>query len=536
MKQTENFLRVSFPHHTLRHTFVEFFFSLMHFIMLKSKTVHDRIRRLNAYTDQIDATTFSLTVLSDLTRLASGIVDAPVSRGGGIADWILSSSDAKYQAALQQYNSIKDRLNAKDMTYRQIKRYYDALGKYNSLKKMLHTSRPSRSSAMKYIKTTLLKDKNMLLFPFRIKYAKNKQIDNRVMDLIDRSVLSFMSAYISFMLQPGIARILLPQHANYQILKNMYDHRMSSFDTLFTCEIHHTHHIYPFLQKLSLHEKYLLSYARATSDRKRKNPPSKKELWKLYQTKDFDEQLALLIATGGNFDSKEHASNMNYLNDPDEQFPKDFPEKLLDFLPTWVFAVDEPVYPTKLQNVYGIETAFDENAPVYVYWHRKTDAEPEQFVSFVLMYCFDTGIHNVGSHVTDVEFVRVYYDDDFKAIKWFLSCHTNRDGHWVRQRELTRVWVARGTHAHYPGPGTWVRAGGVANDVCSSGVEWKPKAAQCRYLSRIDSLEKLLGGGRKQFMSTTVRGNIHGAAGRIFMPDKWLIPLARALTPKRYSR
>lgn len=114
-----------------------------------------------------------------------------------------------------------------------------------------------------------------------------------------------------------------------------------------------------------------------------------------------------------------------------------------------------------------------------VFYHH--DAS-RKYVTYILVFARDEGIHGVGGHDVDVEFVRSYYDDDGKPLKFFLSCHSRMEGRWVEASKMTYtddhrpiVYAALGTHAHYESVGVWVRGFGFANDVARDDVRFESR-------------------------------------------------------------
>lgn len=496
---------------------------------LSQKQLESRIAKLESYRKYKDvghviSVSMARYCISDLIQIAKGTTHQD---GGGIFSSIFRRDTPKKLLQLHQdYEEVKSDLGVDDLTFRQVKRYFDTLGKYNELQNKLERNEISSSmDAIEYIKKTLLPDKNMLLFPFIIEYEKHK-ISLRMMELIDSAIIAFMHSYISFSLMPDQD---LPI-----IITDMRQLRLDPMSTIFDLRIRGPHDAYAFARQMQLLISYMDSHRPGKIHRQKSCKIQ--ELWQLYQLQGFDEQLACSSMKVSSSLLTQHHDNMLYLLSNEDAFPSDFPMILLDFAPKWVFARDESVYPTSIEKAFCVYTRFDKKTPVYVYWDRKN-----KFVSFVLVYCFDTGIHHVGSHVTDVEFVRAYYDDALQPTKWFLSCHTNKDGHWIEINDVKSdrlvVWVARGTHAHYPKPGTWVRIVGLANDVCSNGQEWKPN--KFKFLERKDEFLNVFGGGRGQFANPNVVGNLRGAIGRIFMPhaiDKFVKKTVKALTPKRRTK
>jgi hypothetical protein len=146
-----------------------------------------------------------------------------------------------------------------------------------------------------------------------------------------------------------------------------------------------------------------------------------------------------------------------------------------------------------------------------VYYYHDTEARE---VTYVLGYAHDGGASclrgsGVGSHPTDVEFVRIAYDDAGRPTKAYLSAHGRDQGTWLEgddqilgSRDRMVVYVSLGSHAHYNNSGLYLRIFGFGTDVTSRrGCWWHvPVASLCR-LSEEDvaNIHANLGSGRMQW-------------------------------------
>lgn len=115
-----------------------------------------------------------------------------------------------------------------------------------------------------------------------------------------------------------------------------------------------------------------------------------------------------------------------------------------------------------------------DDGPPAIFWVH--DAV-ERSITYVIAFARDDGVVNCGlrcgGHETDVEFVRVFYNDRKDVTKAYFSAHSSDQGTWVsyepgRQQRLL-AYVSLGTHAIYPRPGTVARLFCFGNDV-STGV------------------------------------------------------------------
>ena len=97
------------------------------------------------------------------------------------------------------------------------------------------------------------------------------------------------------------------------------------------------------------------------------------------------------------------------------------------------------------------------------------------------------GIYVGGEHQADIEHIRVRVKNDnnincqysiknneYKIQSIYFSAHTTEQGRWVKYKNIEWynnipngqpiVYIAKGSHANYPSPGTWYRIFGFAND------------------------------------------------------------------------
>lgn len=188
----------------------------------------------------------------------------------------------------------------------------------------------------------------------------------------------------------------------------------------------------------------------------------------------------------------------------DIQFPTTELELINEHCPIFIFHSKEQVYPSSIEDIINkiSKDYFNANAPIY-YFHN----EQEKYITYVLIYSKDEGIHNIGSHATDVEFVRVFYDELPK--KYYLSQHSRDQGFYCHVNNLeydninkkNKIYIAKGTHANYYSKGVWVRVLGFANDITDNGLHWIPN--NFIKLTDIDKFRELFGNGRMQWYADT---------------------------------
>jgi len=173
---------------------------------------------------------------------------------------------------------------------------------------------------------------------------------------------------------------------------------------------------------------------------------------------------------------------------------------VIKLCPVFIFHKKENFYPSAKENINKINSnAFNKINPIYFHHNKQ-----EQYITFLLIYKFDTGIHNVGAHETDIEFVRVFYDSNNEPIKYYFSQHGRDQGMYLDYNQVqknmdgnTCVYVAKGTHAHYPKKSIWVRGFCFANDVTDDALQWKP--TNLIEIKDPQEIEHQFGSGRMQW-------------------------------------
>jgi hypothetical protein len=140
-----------------------------------------------------------------------------------------------------------------------------------------------------------------------------------------------------------------------------------------------------------------------------------------------------------------------------------------------------------------------------VRYHHDVD---RGYVTYVLEYDADAGIHGVGAHNVDIEFVRVYYSNSGVPQKLFYSCHSRYEGKWLTPADVQwidgrpLVYSARGTHANYPSTGTWLRGFGFASDVTAGDIMFDT-AKQLVEISDVAEFASRWGAGHSQWAAAT---------------------------------
>jgi len=100
-----------------------------------------------------------------------------------------------------------------------------------------------------------------------------------------------------------------------------------------------------------------------------------------------------------------------------------------------------------------------------------------------------------GEHQADLEHIRIritndnYYNIEkpYEVLSIYYSAHSTDQGRWEKIKNIEWykgiingqpiIYVAKGSHANYPHPGTWHRIFGFANDKTSKkyAIIWKPE-------------------------------------------------------------
>lgn len=202
------------------------------------------------------------------------------------------------------------------------------------------------------------------------------------------------------------------------------------------------------------------------------------------------------------------------------------------YCPIFYFHKDEKYYPCTIENAFNnINNTLTEDTPIYFY-HDNIN----KYITYVLIYAYDSGIHNAGSHITDIEFVRVFYDENGNILKYYLSEHGRDSGLYCNENCIKdkTVYVAKGTHAHYPTPSIWLRGFGFANDVTRKDIIWKPK--NIIEITNPQDILSTFGGGRAQWYARpediigAPQGKFINFIYRFFLPisrsirNKYIIP------------
>ena len=67
--------------------------------------------------------------------------------------------------------------------------------------------------------------------------------------------------------------------------------------------------------------------------------------------------------------------------------------------------------------------------PMYFYNDKNN-----KYITYVLIYSKDDGIHGIGSHKSDIEFVRVFFDENDNIIRYYLSEHGRDSGLYCNEK------------------------------------------------------------------------------------------------------
>jgi hypothetical protein len=90
-------------------------------------------------------------------------------------------------------------------------------------------------------------------------------------------------------------------------------------------------------------------------------------------------------------------------------------------------------------------------------------------------YCCCPSSECLGYHLGDRERIILLMSDDYKEIIWvYFNAHDMGEGMWVAWDDCLKTsdnkliaYIARGGHAFYPYPRTYIRFLGFANDMCA---------------------------------------------------------------------
>ena len=205
--------------------------------------------------------------------------------------------------------------------------------------------------------------------------------------------------------------------------------------------------------------------------------------------------------------------------------------------PVLYLANGEPYYPCSLENIDDtvIINSLIANPPMY-YFHDLM----ERYITYIVFYQQDGGIHNIGGHKYDIEFTRVFYDSNNKPIKYYLSENGRDQGMYldadrVRHDENGRpiFFIAIRTHAHYPASGTWVRGFCFANDQTSGHQKWDP-VNNLVEISDPNTIGNRFGAGHMQWYAAPC--DIIGAPSEPFnFIYRFFYPVSRWIRFKKFS-
>lgn len=118
-------------------------------------------------------------------------------------------------------------------------------------------------------------------------------------------------------------------------------------------------------------------------------------------------------------------------------------------------------------------------APVY---GVVTDAGDYWLLQYIVFYPYNgaIGFAESGAHQADWEHISMHVSKGGEVTDIYLAAHRERDGRWHKREDLDWVderpvvYVAKGSHAHYNAPRTYVRIFGVANDKTGRGERLDP--------------------------------------------------------------
>ena len=192
------------------------------------------------------------------------------------------------------------------------------------------------------------------------------------------------------------------------------------------------------------------------------------------------------------------------------------------YCPTFYFSKYEKVFPCKFDDIdNNINDKLNHKCPIY-FKHN----ELEKYITYVLFYQHDYGIHDVGAHKYDVEFVRVFYGEK----KYFLSQHGRDQGLYTDKLQTLNgrpiVYVAKNTHAHYPNKGIWLRGFCFANDVTRKDIVFDP-SNNIIQISNVEDFQNKLGLGKMQW--NAYPNDIIGAPKNCYFWYRFFLPLSKRI-------
>jgi len=135
-------------------------------------------------------------------------------------------------------------------------------------------------------------------------------------------------------------------------------------------------------------------------------------------------------------------------------------------------------------SLYWKEQSLYDRKDIKIYYVITYLEENYVLIQYVLIYKYNDAIGpcKLGAHMGDVEHMSVYVKNE-KIEKVYFSAHSGPQGQWKSRNEIRfidknkekfAVYVAKGSHAHYPNSGTQIRIFCIANDQCSNKIPWYP--------------------------------------------------------------
>ncbi len=198
-------------------------------------------------------------------------------------------------------------------------------------------------------------------------------------------------------------------------------------------------------------------------------------------------------------------------------------ELAIVYCPIFYFSKYEKVFPSSFEDIDKpiINDKLNGKCPIYYKIN-----ELEKYITYVLLYQQDYGIHSIGVHKYDVEFVRVFYEDN----KYFLSQHGRDQGLYTRKLEKLDgrpiIYVAKNTHAHYPKKGVWLRGFCFANDVTGEDIMFDP-IDNITPIENIEEFQNKLGLGKMQWNAPPK--DIIGAPKNCYFWYRFFYPLSKKI-------
>lgn len=144
-------------------------------------------------------------------------------------------------------------------------------------------------------------------------------------------------------------------------------------------------------------------------------------------------------------------------------------------------------HPKETSYPISIHTEKEEFVCYHTYGFLKVNHKPYYAVTYAIVYkdnpaiglghCFCPTSETLGYHHGDVERITLLYDMEpslrKEPLKVYFNAHSRGQGTLLDYNACEKspdgqlvVYIARGSHASYPKPGTYWRIMGVANDVC----------------------------------------------------------------------